>query len=231
MNKTPENPLEGILLIDKPRGCTSFSLIPRLRKLSGIKKIGHCGTLDPFATGVMVFLLGKSFTIKSDQFMSQDKEYIAKIRFGFATDTYDCEGKVTESSDKIPSFEELQSALLTFQGETLQKPPMFSAKKVQGKKLYELARCGITIERKASKVFLSTELVAYSYPYATIRIQCSKGFYVRTFAHDLGQLLMAPAHLAELTRTRVGTFHLAECFAGDHLFDASFMLKNHLRAV
>ena len=138
---------EGVLLINKPEGRTSFSLIRALRKLTGIKKIGHAGTLDPFATGVMVMLIGREYTRLSDKLLLQDKEYLGSVVLGVSTDTYDCDGKVVARSKKIPTLEEVQVAVSKFQGEIEQIPPMFSAKKVQGKKLYELARKGVTIER------------------------------------------------------------------------------------
>src|ERR1700722_14474450 len=124
---------EGLLLVNKPQGKTSFSLIRSLRKLTGVKKIGHAGTLDPFATGVMVILIGKNYTRLSDEFLLSDKEYLAEIYLGVSTDTYDCDGKVVARSKKIPSMEEVQKTLLQFQGEIDQVPPMFSAKKIKGK--------------------------------------------------------------------------------------------------
>src|SRR5690348_14012390 len=116
---------EGILLVDKPKGKTSFSLVAALRRLSGIKKIGHAGTLDPFATGVMVLLVGKPYTRLSDRFLSLDKEYQATLHLGISTDTFDCDGKQTSISEKIPSSEEIQQALSHFQGKIQQIPPMF----------------------------------------------------------------------------------------------------------
>ncbi|MFI5335061.1 MAG: tRNA pseudouridine(55) synthase TruB, partial [Chlamydiales bacterium] len=124
---------EGILLVDKPRGRTSFSLIPFLRKRTGIKTIGHAGTLDPFATGVMVLLLGKKFTRRAEQFLADEKEYHATLFLGQATDTFDCDGKTVATCDKIPTLSEVETCIRKFQGSLLQIPPMFSAKKIQGK--------------------------------------------------------------------------------------------------
>lgn len=223
MNKNPENqPLrssEGILLVDKPRGKTSFSLVAILRKTTGIQKIGHAGTLDPFATGVMIMLIGKPYTRLSDQFLGQDKEYEATLRLGVETDTFDSDGKVIAESDEIPSLSELEKGISQFQGTILQTPPMFSAKKIHGKKLYELARKGIEVERKAVEVKVSTELLSYTYPYARLRISCSKGTYIRSIAHDLGTLLGCYAHLEALTRLRSGPFLLKDCLNGSQLFD------------
>lgn len=205
---------EGILLVNKPRGKTSFSLISSLRRLSGIRKIGHAGTLDPFATGVMILLIGKSFTRLSDQFLHHDKEYRAKVHLGVSTDTFDCDGQILSQSSLVPSLEEIQLALQSFQGTVLQTPPMFSAKKIQGKKLYELARKGIEVPREAVPITLQTEFLSYTYPFLELQIRCSKGTYIRSIAHDLGLQLGTGAHLVELSRTRSGPFTLEECIEG-----------------
>ena len=212
---------EGILLVDKPKGKTSFSLVGRLRKVLGVQKIGHAGTLDPFATGVMVMLVGKNYTKQSDQFLCSDKEYIAKLLLGVATDSYDVDGRVTESSPLIPTLGDIQERLIHFNGEIEQIPPMFSAKKVEGKKLYELARQGIEIERKPVKVTVHTELLSYEYPHLSIKVAASKGTYIRSLAHDLGQQLGCFAHLIELTRTRSGHFKLEECIDGNVLYEST----------
>lgn len=208
---------EGILLVNKPKGKTSFNLVSRLRFLSGISKIGHAGTLDPFATGVMVMLVGKKFTKMSDLFLTQDKEYEATLHLGIATDTFDLEGKILSESSLIPTLEEVVQALSYFQGEIWQTPPMFSAKKVEGKKLYELARKGITIERKPVLVKLKTELLSYDYPFLTLRVSCSKGTYIRSIADDLGKHLRTGAHLTKLVRTRSGPFLLQDCIEIFHM--------------
>lgn len=206
---------KGILLIDKPKGRTSFSLVAALRRALGVKTIGHAGTLDPFATGVMVLLVGRDYTRLSDSFLSNDKEYVAEVYLGKATDSHDCEGNMTFQSDLIPSLEEIRQTIQThFQGEIEQIPPMFSAKKVDGKKLYLLARQGKEIERKPSKVRVETQLLSYEYPYLHLRINCSKGTYIRSIAEDLGRLLQCGAHLTNLRRTRSGQFHLADCIDG-----------------
>ncbi len=221
--------MEGLLLIDKPAGRTSFSLIRSLRKLTQTKKIGHAGTLDPFATGVMVMLIGREYTRLSDQLLTQDKEYLAKLSFGVTTDTFDCEGKVVARSKKVPTLEEIEQGLIKFQGEIEQVPPMFSAKKVQGKKLYELARKGVVIERASAKVQVFTELLEYSYPHLLIRVVCSKGTYIRSLAHDLGCELGCGAHLSELRRTRSGIFTIDSCLDGALLDDTSLDISTYLR--
>jgi len=204
----------GILLVDKPRGKTAFNLVARLRRHLGVKKIGHAGTLDPFATGVMVMLVGRAYTRLSDQLLCQDKEYSATLQLGVATDTYDCEGKITRESPLEPTLEELQIVLQQFQGEISQIPPMFSAKKIQGKKLYELARKGLTVERKACLVRCAITLESYTYPIAKLHIACSKGTYIRSLAHEIGEALHCGAHLTELRRVRSGQFQLKDCIDG-----------------
>jgi tRNA pseudouridine55 synthase len=219
---------EGILLVNKPQARTSFSLIRALRKLTGIKKIGHAGTLDPFATGVMVVLIGRAYTRISSELLMQDKEYFATVSLGVTTDTYDCDGKVVANSKKIPTLEEVEEVIARFQGEVEQIPPMYSAKKIQGKKLYELARNGITIERTSAKVHLSTEILSYTYPNLALRIVCSKGTYIRSIAHEVGQLLGCGGHLSKLKRTRSGRFSLEACIDGTLLDRPDFDITPHL---
>jgi tRNA pseudouridine55 synthase len=202
---------EGILLINKPPGKTSFYLVNVLRKILGVKKIGHAGTLDPFATGVMVMLIGRNYTRLSDRFLMQDKVYRAIIKLGEVTDTYDCDGQILSASEKQPSLEEIKQALTRFQGQIQQTPPMFSAKKVNGQKLCDLARKGLEIERKPVAVSVKTELLAYNYPFLEVEIACSKGTYVRSIAHDLGQILGCGAHLASLVRLQSGSYTLDSC--------------------
>lgn len=211
MKIPPPDSIEGILLVDKPKGPSSFKLVQILRKRLGVKKIGHAGTLDPFATGVMVMLIGRRYTRLSDQFLCSDKEYIAEVYLGKTTDTYDSEGTIVAESSVIPSLEEIQRTLSFFQGEIEQIPPMYSAKKIEGKKLYELARKGVEIERKSVKVVLATHFIRYEYPYLELRIVCSKGTYIRSIAYDLGLKLGCGAHLSNLRRTRSGLFHLQDC--------------------
>lgn len=223
------NILNGILLVDKEPQSTSFYLVSLLRHLTKIEKIGHAGTLDPFATGVMVMLIGKEMTRRSNEFLSSDKEYKATIQLGLTTETYDLEGAIVERSDKVPTLAEIELALCTFQGDILQTPPMYSAKKVGGKKLYDLARRGIVIERQPVQVHVAIELVQYTYPMVDIKVTCSKGTYIRSLAHDLGQLLGCGAHLFELTRTRSGCFLLENCVPQAALKNREFDITPHLR--
>jgi len=210
---------EGILLVNKPIGKTSFSLISALRRKTGIRKIGHAGTLDPFASGVMILLIGKTFTAQSDTFIGQDKEYEAIVHLGVETTTYDPEGEITATSNHIPTLLEVEEALKQFQGTIQQIPPMFSAKKIKGKKLYELARKGIEVERAPVTLTVHTEMLSYNYPELTLKISCSKGTYIRSIASDLGKVLGCGAHLKKLTRTRCGPYLLKDCMDGRQLYN------------
>lgn len=210
MPNSTQAPIEGILLLHKSSGPSSFSLVNRLRRALQVRKIGHTGTLDPLAKGLMVFLIGRSYTKLSDRFLNQEKEYVAQVKLGFSTTTYDREGEEKDRSDFVPTFAQIEQTINTFNGETEQLPPMFSAKKINGQKLYNLARRGIEIERKPQKVCLDIQIIEYDYPNLVLQITCSKGAYIRSLAHDLGQSLSCYAHLDELTRIRSGDFHLKE---------------------
>lgn len=222
---------EGILLLDKPAGKTSFYLVHRLRQLTGIKKIGHAGTLDPFATGVMVMLIGKSATTCSNQLICEDKQYLATLTLGATSTTYDCDGAMTPISNRIPSLEEIQQVIATFQGTILQTPPMYSAKKIQGKKLYELARKGIEIERPPQKVHVAITLVEYNYPHLTLDVSCSKGTYIRSLAYDIGNKLQVGSYLEKLIRLRSGQFLLEDCINFNTLCFSGFNYTHHLIGV
>jgi tRNA pseudouridine55 synthase len=220
---------EGILLVDKAAGSTSFQIVSQLRRLTRIETIGHAGTLDPFATGVMVMLVGRSYTKRSNDYLQSDKQYRATLRLGIETDTYDLDGHAVDKSDIVPTDRQIEIAVSSFQGEILQIPPMFSAKKIGGKKLYDLARRGIEIERQPVKVRLSVKIILYAYPHLEILVDCSKGTYIRSLAHDLGQALGCKAHLSALSRTRSGAFALDECIPQDLLKNPEFDVSSHLR--
>lgn len=220
---------EGILLVDKPQGKTSFYLVSRLRKLTSVKKIGHAGTLDPMATGVMVMLIGKNFTRKSAEFLSQDKEYEATITLGSSTDSFDAEGKILQTSSLVPTKEEVTTILQAFQGEIEQIPPMFSAKKVNGKKLCDLARKGVEVARAPVRVRVAIFLKSYEYPLLKIKVSCSKGTYIRTLAHDIGVKLQCLGHLTELKRTRSGSFSIEDCLPLSCIEEDPSLLHCHLK--
>jgi tRNA pseudouridine55 synthase len=219
----------GILPVNKAAGTPSFHLVTLLRRRLQVRTIGHAGTLDPFATGVMVLFVDRLFTRLSGQLLSSDKEYRATLQLGRSTDTFDCDGAVTAESGQIPTQEEVTRVLQEFDGEVMQVPPMFSAKKIAGKRCYELARKGITVERKPVKVQISNLLLSYSYPYIELTISCSKGTYIRSLAHDIGQRLGCGAFLAALTRMRVGPFHLRDCVDQERLSDSAFNLTPFFR--
>ncbi|NGX31815.1 MAG: tRNA pseudouridine synthase B [Chlamydiae bacterium] len=208
---TTETKKHGILLINKPKSVTSFSLIPILRKLTNVQTIGHAGTLDPFATGVMVYLVGKEYTKTSNIYLNAEKHYMAVIYLGIQTDTFDIDGQVISENAMQPTYDDVLKMIAKQQGIKEQIPPMFSAKKYQGRPLYHLARKGITVERKPQIVKLKTTLISYNYPYIKLYIECSKGTYVRTIADEIGQDLTCGAHLFELTRTQCGPFTLKDC--------------------
>ena len=223
--------MDGILIIDKPAGITSHDVVARVRRILGTKRAGHTGTLDPFATGVMVILVGKATRLA--QFLDKDrKEYIAEILFGFETDTGDKTG--LRIADRGLPIEELaaklhdtdfERVLSKFRGEILQTPPMYSAKKVEGKKLYELAREGKEIERKPSRVLISTlELLPNEIrnPQSAIRnlkVVCSAGTYIRTLAQDIGREIGVGAHLTALRRTAAGKFNIRKAVSLEELKD------------
>ncbi len=219
---------EGILLLDKPAGKSSFFLVSVLRRITKIKKIGHAGTLDPFATGVMVMLIGKNYTRLQQNFLNSDKEYIATLTLGQATNTSDTEGVITHTSDIKPTLEQIQTLLTKFQGEMMQTPPMFSAKKVKGKKLYELARQGISIEREAKRIHVVTTFLSYDYPHLKLQFACSKGTYIRQLADDIGKELGCYAHLNALVRIRSGSFHLENCLSFQQIENPDFVYQHHL---
>jgi len=208
---------EGILPIFKPKNIPSFRLITILRKITGIRKIGHAGTLDPLAEGVMILLIGKQYTKKSHLFLNQDKEYLATLTLGCATTTFDAEGKQTHHSDKQPSVTEIDQIIAKYQGNMEQVPPMYSAKKIQGQKLYMLARKGIVVPRVANPITITTTKIDYTYPSLKLHIQCSKGTYIRSMAFDMGNDLGCFAYLSSLTRTKSGSFSLEDCITLEQL--------------
>lgn len=222
--------MDGVLVIDKPAGMTSHDVVARARRILNERRIGHTGTLDPFATGVLVVLLGKATRLA--QFLSGvDKEYEAIIRLGYATDTGDLTGNPTPGPAANPDTftgPAIEAALQSLRGEIDQVPPMYSAKKVEGKKLYELARRGESVERKPIHVFiyefaamepggqLIKDNLDGTFDFHT-HVSCSSGTYVRTLAEDFGKRLYVGAHLAELRRTRVGGFSIDQAITLDQL--------------
>jgi len=203
--------IEGILVIDKPGGITSFDVVYKIRKELGIKKVGHAGTLDPLASGVLVILLGSS-TKLSATLTSNEKTYLAKMRLGIETDTHDRDGKVLAVKPLGDSIaEKISEAAECFRGEIEQVPPMFSAKKIRGKRLYRLARKGMDIPRDRVKVSIKElKIESVALPDVTLFIACSKGTYIRTLCHDMGRVIGPGAHMTELRRLSSGMFSLQD---------------------
>lgn len=223
--------MDGILNIDKPAGNTSYGVIARIKRLTGEKRVGHAGTLDPDATGVLPVCLGRATRVV--QYLTDTtKTYLAVIELGTATDTYDAAGNVTQHGD--PSGidrNRLESALIQFRGAISQTPPMYSALKHQGQPLYKLARAGISIERKSRMVTIhQLAITDWQPPIITLEIECSKGTYIRSLAHDLGQALGCGAYLKNLKRTRCGIFDIKEAISLSRLEEAcrEGNLKNFL---
>ena len=206
---TQHSALSGIFNINKPSGLTSYDVVARVRRVSGQKKVGHAGTLDPLATGVLPVVLGKA-TRLVEYLADADKAYRARLVLGATTDTYDGEGTLTVTEGAVmPRPDEVEKALQAFRGEIQQLPPMHSAVKVGGKKLYELARQGAEIERTPRRVTITRlEIEAYDPPGLGLFVECSKGTYIRSLTHDLGAALGTGAYLDALTRTRHGPFTL-----------------------
>ena len=202
--------LEGILLVDKPMGITSHDIVYRLRKKLKIKKIGHAGTLDPLATGLMIMLIGKATKV-SQYLISLDKSYEGAFKLGIETDSQDADGKVTFTKP-VPEGLDEEKIVLTmksFLGDQYQIPPMFSAKKIDGTPLYKMARKGKVIEREPRFIRIKQlDLVHWDSPVGKFFMDCSKGTYVRTVFHDLGQKLGCGGHLISLRRTKISDFSI-----------------------
>jgi tRNA pseudouridine55 synthase len=205
------DPWDGAILIDKPAGPTSHDVVDAIRRAFRIEKAGHCGTLDPNATGLLIIVLGKG-TKLSEKLMSDDKVYEGSIKFGETTDSFDAEGELTASLPVPPmTVEELNESAATFQGDIMQTPPMVSAVKVKGIPLYKMARKGIQVERKARLIHVyHFRFSSYAEPIGLFRIACTKGTYVRALAHELGQKAGCGAHLATLRRTASGQFEVKD---------------------
>jgi tRNA pseudouridine55 synthase len=210
-----------LILIDKPAGMTSFGVVARVRRVlserasaeAGEKrkiKVGHTGTLDPFATGLLILLSGK-MTKKSDEFLKLDKVYLAEARLGATSTTGDPEGEITEVAAKPPELPEVEEVLRSFVGEIKQTPPIFSAIKIGGRRAYDLARKGEKPKMPERNVTIyDIELVGYAYPRLTMRVHCSSGTYIRTLAEDIGRRLGCRAYLTALRREKIGGYSVGD---------------------
>ena len=208
--RTGKSQIDGILSIDKPYGITSMEIVRRIKQASGQRRVGHGGTLDPIATGVVPVCLGQA-TRMMEYLIDGTKEYRTVIELGISTDTYDALGQVTSKEDPSDvTLTDIEQALESFKGVIQQVPPMYSALKQQGKRLYELARAGIEVERKPRSVeVFRIDLLEWSSPLVTVEVGCGRGFYVRSLAYDLGLALGCGGHLKSLVRLRSGAFQIS----------------------
>ena len=214
--------LDGGLLVDKPSGPTSHDVVDRIRRRFGIKKVGHAGTLDPAATGLLLILLGRA-TRLSEKLMSDDKVYSGTIKLGENTDSYDADGEIL-STRPVPALtlDTLNEAAAAFRGDQMQVPPMVSAVKKDGVPLYKLARKGIEVERKPKLIHIyDFSFSSYNEPLGEFRVACTKGTYVRTIANDLGEKLGCGAHLASLRRLSSGRFDVKDASVLSDILDCS----------
>ena len=217
LNPTPD----GVLLVDKAEGMTSHDVVALVRRKLGIRKVGHCGTLDPIATGLLLLTLGRGTKIQ-DLLMSEDKEYAGTLLLGVTTTTQDREGEVIDQRDVPPlDGNRIRAAFEKFRGDFYQMPPMVSAKKHGGVPLYKLARQGKVVEREPRLVHVYRYNVdRIALPEIDFSVLCSKGFYVRTYVHDIGEKLCCGAHLKSLRRTTSGRFDVARAISVDQIKNA-----------
>ncbi|MFH1798772.1 MAG: tRNA pseudouridine(55) synthase TruB [Candidatus Omnitrophota bacterium] len=212
------NDLNGILIVDKEKHMTSHDVVDFVRGKFCVKKVGHAGTLDPNATGVLVLLLGKA-TKLSNTFLNEDKEYEALMKLGEKTDSGDCDGALIKRVEVNVSESEIRDVMKEFLGEQEQVPPMVSAKKIKGKKLYELARAGVKIKREPKKIVIELlDVIHVAMPLVRFRACCSKGTYIRQLADDIGERLGCLAHLTELRRLKSGSFSIDKAVPFSELF-------------
>ncbi len=221
----------GILIVDKEKGMTSHDVVNAVRRKFAIKKVGHAGTLDPNATGVLVLLLGAA-TKSSGKFAGEDKEYVAVMKLGEKTDSGDSDGKLVSSREVLVSEDDIKGVVPGFLGETEQVPPMVSAKQVNGKRLYKLARKGVEVKREAKKITIKAiDVIKIDMPFVEFRVVCGKGTYIRQLAEDIGEKLGCGAHLTELRRTRSGSFSIEQAISFSDLvgMDREKLYENIVR--
>jgi len=208
--------MDKMLLVDKPKGITSSRVVEKIRRKFRVK-VGHTGTLDPLATGLLVVLTGRR-TKDAGLFLKLDKGYEVKAVLGMVTDTFDTEGEVLRRCDREVTREELEKVLEEFSGDIWQAPPPFSAKKMEGRRAYQLARKGVALDMPASKVSIySLELKNFEFPFFTLACDVSSGFYVRSLAHDIGEKLGVGATVVEVRRVRVGVYRVEDAMSLDEL--------------
>lgn len=217
----------GFLWINKPLGISSFAVVRRLRKITGEKRIGHSGTLDPLASGVMILAIGRPYTKKLNEYLKLDKTYEAELTLGYNTATWDAEGEKVFVSDKQPSEAEIKEILNSFIGEQMQVPPIFSALKMGGQPLYKMARQGTDLLEEnlgARRITIyDLRLLSYEYPRLKFAVDVSSGTYIRSLARDIGKKLGTGAYLSGLVRSKLGTVNLADCVDLDDLTEENYL--------
>lgn len=224
--------MDGILIINKPAGPTSYDVVDRIKKITRIKKVGHAGTLDPFAEGVLIVLIGATTKIQS-QFMEMPKTYIATLKLGEISSTYDPGGKISAfvplngtTADKQISNNQISDIIKTFIGEIEQTPPIHSAIKINGQRAYKLAWQGIKPDLKPRKIKIhNIKILNYAWPYLKIEVDCSRGTYIRSLAHDIGQKLGCGAYLRALNRTKIGKFTIENSVEVNNLSSKNWTKK------
>jgi tRNA pseudouridine55 synthase len=205
-----EKQTRGFIVIDKDSGWTSHDVVAKMRGLLGERKIGHMGTLDPLATGVLVLAVGKEYTKQIQQFMKADKDYEVEMELGKVSDTYDAEGQVEAVECEMPDEERVRDVMVGFWGKTMQMPPAFSAKKVGGQRAYKLARAGKEVKLEPREVEMHGRDIEIDLPFIRFKVEVSSGTYIRSLVHDIGQVLGCGAVMTALRRTRVGEFKLED---------------------
>lgn len=227
--------MEGILLVDKPKGWTSFDVVAKVRSLvskeMGLKpknvKVGHTGTLDPIATGMVIVLVGKKYTKMAEGLTKKDKVYEVEFILGETSSSYDTETEVTKISDRVPERNELKEAIEKFKGDIMQIPPAFSAIKLNGVRSYDLARQGKEVELEPRKVkIISSELLSYEYPIVKMRLDVSSGTYVRSYVRDIGETMKVGAVMSNLRRTSIGSIKLDDKIRTADNLDIEYIKDN-----
>ncbi|MDR2395679.1 MAG: tRNA pseudouridine(55) synthase TruB [Endomicrobium sp.] len=221
------NNISGMLLVDKPSNITSFKVVKILRKLLNVKKAGHCGTLDPLASGLLLILFGKATKLQ-DKFMKKDKVYTSSFLLGTVTDTYDFDGKIVSVKEVSNiSIEKIKNLLNNFKGDIYQTPPMYSALKVNGQKLYTLARKGIEVSRNSRKVIIREfDVLSFDKNIVNVKIHCSSGTYVRCLAKDLGDVLGCGATVKTLRREKIHNFDVKDALPFENSNDLDKIMSN-----
>ena len=224
--------LSGFFLIDKPIGPTSHDVVGVLRRISGERTIGHAGTLDPLASGLLIVAIGREFTKQIDKFKNLDKIYEAEVCLGEESNTYDREGSLTAVSDRQPSEKEIKEILANFVGAQEQLPPIFSAKKIKGESAYKSARAGRSVELKPVSVNIKgIDLISYHYPKVVFSTEVSAGTYIRSLAHDIGKKLGIGAYLFNLRRVSIGGFSAAKAIKLDEIRSVDDLLPGQISSV